>query len=72
MAFEHKTNCGAVFRNQRQELDTHPDYQGDGLIDGRSYWISGWLKTGKNGGNKFMSLSFKPKDAQPKRSGRDL
>ncbi len=61
MAFEQKDNSGAVFSNTKKEKDTHPDRTGDCTIDGRKYWISGWVKQDKNG-KQFLSLSFKPKD----------
>ncbi len=60
MAFEQKDNSGALFRNERKDKDSHPDYTGNALIDGREYWISAWLKDGKSG--KFFSFAFKPKD----------
>lgn len=63
MAFEQKDNSGSLFKNDRKEKDTHPDYRGSAMIDGVDMWISAWLKEGKNG-QKFMSLSFKPKDEQ--------
>lgn len=28
------------------------------MINGQMFWVSGWLKEGKNG--KYMSLSFSP------------
>jgi hypothetical protein len=56
------TNRGALFKNTRKERDTHPDYNGSINIDGKEYWLNGWLKEGKSG--KFFSLSVKPKDAQ--------
>lgn len=56
--FEKKDNSGALFKNDRKEKDTHPDYTGTVLIDGRDYWISAWIKKGQKG--SFMSLSFKP------------
>ena len=65
MAFEQKDNTGALFRNDKKEKDSHPDYTGSALIDGVDMWIAAWVKEGKNG--KFMSLSFTPKEEAPKK-----
>lgn len=60
------TNTGMMYRNDRKEKDTHPDFQGFINVDGVEYWLSGWTKEGKPGskmeGRKFFSLSIKPKD----------
>ncbi len=56
-------NSGALFKNDKQGNEKRPDYNGSINVDGRDYWISAWLKEGQKG--KFMSLSVKPKDAQP-------
>ena len=55
------TNRGALFRNNRKEQDSHPDHTGSINIDGKEYYLNAWIKTSQNG-NKFFSLSVKPKD----------
>lgn len=57
------TNRGVLFKNDRKESDNHPDYKGNINIDGVDCWLSAWIKTSKSG-QKFMSLSVNPKDAQ--------
>ena len=61
MAYETKDNTGRLFRNDRKEKETHPDYNGSVKIDGHDMWISAWLKEDKNG-QKYFSLAFKRKD----------
>ncbi len=62
MAYEQKDNSGSLFKNQKKTTDNHPDRTGSALIDGVSYWVSGWVKQDKNG-NPWMSLAFKRKEA---------
>jgi cytochrome b involved in lipid metabolism len=54
-------NSGKISKNLQKKTDKHPDQQGKCTIDGKEYWISGWIKEGKDG--KFLSLAFRPKDA---------
>lgn len=67
------TNRGMLARNDRKERDTHPDYNGSINIEGVEYWLSGWVREGREGtkfeGRKFFSLSVQRKDAPSASSG---
>jgi len=53
---------GVLFKNDKEGNEARPDYTGKCEINGVEYWISSWIKTGKQSGNNFMSLAFKPKE----------
>lgn len=71
---------GALFKNDRKEKPSHPDYKGDVTINGRKFWLSGWIKTSEKNGQKFMSLAFreaeeqqaKPRPKAPANTDRDI
>jgi uncharacterized protein (DUF736 family) len=56
-SFEQKDNSGALFKNDRKEKETHPDYRGTCMVNGVEMAMSAWLRTSKNG-TKYMSFSF--------------
>jgi hypothetical protein len=62
------TNSGLLAKNDKQGNESRPDYRGSINVDGREYWLSAWIKQGRDGtrlaGQKYMSLSVKPKDEQ--------
>jgi hypothetical protein len=60
---EQRDNSGVLFTNDKREKESHPNYKGNIRVDGKDYWISGWIKEGKNG--KFMGLAVSPKEDQP-------
>ncbi|GAC1610292.1 MAG: hypothetical protein NVS3B3_18690 [Aquirhabdus sp.] len=73
MAYEAKAGSFSLFKNDRKEKDSHPDYRGDGKdLNGNDVWVSAWLKDSAKG--KFMSCSFQlkeqkaPTKAQPKQT----
>lgn len=60
---EQRDNSGTLGKNQRREKDSHPTHSGQCVIDGKPFWISAWVKDGRDG-SKFFSLAFKPKEAK--------
>lgn len=67
MAYDN-SNSGILSRNDRKESDTHPDYTGFVDVEGVEYWVSAWVREGKEGskmeGRKYFSLKLKLKDGQ--------
>ena len=61
------SNSGLLAKNDKQGNESRPDYRGSINVEGREYWLSAWIKTGRDGtklaGQKYMSLSVQPKDA---------
>ena len=55
---------GVLFRNDKKDNKNAPDYKGQAEVEGVEYWLSAWIKTPKSGGDKFMSISFQPKEQQ--------
>ena len=75
MAEFDNTNRGALFKNDKKETDSHPDYKGSVNVGGVDMWLSAWLKKSKEG-KTYMSLSVQPKDgaapkSAPKRESND-
>ena len=62
MAFTPKEGSGSLFKNDRKTSETHPDYSGTIMVNGKEHWLSAWVKEGKKG--KFFSVSI-GKEKQP-------
>jgi hypothetical protein len=48
---------GALFKSDKKEKPSHPDYRGDVTIHGKKFWVSGWVREGQKG--KYWSLAFR-------------
>lgn len=60
--FEHKPGRGSLWKNDKREKDTQPQYKGTVKDpDGREMWISAWVEEAKSG-QKYFSLSVQYKD----------
>ena len=73
-----KTNRGSIWKNDKKEKDTHPDFTGSLNVGGVEYWVSAWKrKEGAAAKAPALSFSIKPKEEQsisqramPKAAGR--
>jgi hypothetical protein len=63
--YQPKEGSGALFKNDKGDNPSRPDYRGDIMLGGVLYEVSGWIKPLPSDASKrFMSLSGKPKQAQ--------
>jgi uncharacterized protein (DUF736 family) len=57
---EQKPNTGAIFKNNKKEKETHPDYRGKINVDGVEKEIALWVNTSKNGLQYFSASISEP------------
>ena len=55
--YEMKDKTFALFRNEKKEKETQPDYQGDIMIEGKKFRLSAWLNETK-GGKKYIKGAY--------------
>lgn len=66
MSYQRRSGDGVLWRNDKRESESHPNLRGDLLIDcphcqrAVEMYVSAWTKA-KRDGEKFLSLSAKPK-----------
>lgn len=59
------TNRGSIWKNDRKEKDTHPDFKGSVNVDGVEYWVSAWKrKPDANPKAPALSFSIQAKEQQ--------
>ncbi len=62
---------GVLFKNDRKTKSNQPDYRGTAQLNNVEYWVSGWIKTPRAGGAKFMSIAFQEKETEFKEGSGD-
>jgi hypothetical protein len=72
MAYIPKPGSFTLFKNDKKQTETHPDYRGDGMdMNGEPVWVSAWSREGAKG--KFMSCSMQHKNKdQPVKKKADV
>ncbi len=66
------TNRGSIWRNEKKERDTHPDFTGSLNVAGVEYWVSAWKrKDGAPAKAPALTFSVKPKEDRPAPSRND-
>lgn len=56
---------GSIWKNDKKEKDTHPDFRGSAEVNGVEYWVSAWRrKEGANPNSPALSFSFQAKEEQ--------
>jgi len=54
---ENKNNTGAIFKNDKKAKETHPDYRGKIIANGKEMEIALWMKTSAKG-VRYFSVSL--------------
>ncbi len=61
--YQRKDGDGSLLQNQKQK-ETHPDYRGSVLLNGKEYEIAGWKKSTREG-KPWLALKVQPKRERP-------
>ena len=63
MAYDN-TNRGAIWKNEKKEKDTHPDFTGSLDVDGKAYWVNAWKRKPDDKPNSpALRFTVRPKEA---------
>lgn len=67
MAEYDNTNRGSIWKNERKEKDTHPDFTGSVNVEGKEYFVNAWKrKPGANERAPALSFTVVPKTGEKK------
>ncbi len=68
-AFKHKRDRGSLFKNDKKDIETHPDFKGSADIGGEEYYVSMWISA-EDSKTEF-SLGFTKKQDKPYKAESD-
>ena len=51
-----KEGSASLFKNTRKQSESHPDYTGSIMLQGKEHYLSAWIKESPKAG-KFFSIS---------------
>ena len=55
---------GSLSRNKKKEKTTQPSHRGSCTIEGVPYWISAFVNTDRESGEKYFKLYFEAKKTE--------
>lgn len=58
-----KDGTGSLFRNERKDKESQPDFRGDGIYKGEPLEVALWLNKTREG-KSYFKMSIKPKQAR--------
>jgi hypothetical protein len=57
MDYDRKDNEVRLWKNQKRETEKHPNYTGNGLVEGKEFSVSLWMNVSKKG-DTWFKLKF--------------
>ena len=65
-------NRGAIWKNDRKETETQPDFKGSLNVGGKDYWVSAWKrKPDANPNAPALSFSVQEKEVAQNQAQKD-
>ena len=65
---EQRDMSGALFKAREKRSSKSPDYTGRLVVNGVEYTLSGWVRTPRGGGGKYIGLSVRERSEQRERT----
>lgn len=62
MAYELREGEGTLWPNKNKNGESSPNLTGQTKLDGKEYWVSGWVNTSQASGAKWIKFTLRAKD----------